>query len=637
MKKLVLLLSLFLGLSTYSQEYQYEKEQLKKELKKKIKEEFSSDKLKGNTVKELKEKIDELNKKIKSHYNDSTKTVVYDFQKKEYETSNVIPIVGEPLVLKIKNINRLAYDVSIKSSDVAIVDEYFNDEIKTASKLSNSAGNITIVESKIIKQPILSDESFKDKKDSEIKDTEAKKIEDLKKIIIQNNSSINSLTIKKKSIEENIKSIKEKLEPLNLEILTDEIKNNEILLNEKNEKIKEFENELKNQTEEYKKNNELILNLENSNIDANNKIIELKNTTEAIQLTFNRLKESYDDILNKYVEIRNNEFDYQNYRQCILNPILNYKQYTEKIDDKDFIYYKLFKYQTNLFEFNKSIAAFNNIFYLSMNDWRTLDKLNEDSKDNLRLKYQQIKDEVDKIKNAFDELDLTNKLLKIEAIHTVLKNPKAYEIVSSPIQPFEDYVTFDVKIKHRDPNKISEYDDNREFTYMEYTQGGVRFDFSTGVVFNFGGNNNEYEIRDIAVDVNGTIQNKKQIVLTAKNDFTPMLSGMFHTSFRRNGIYSFGLTLGASINVETFQLNSLFPGLSLLIGKKQKFIITAGPAFRQVDVLKNNYSTELQYELGDFNDTSELTSKQFKIGGFIGVTYNLTQKQRGKFKINGSE
>jgi hypothetical protein len=172
---------------------------------------------------------------------------------------------------------------------------------------------------------------------------------------------------------------------------------------------------------------------------------------------------------------------------------------------------------------------------------------------------------------------------------------------------------------------------------MEYTRGGVRFDFSTGVVFNFGGNNNEYEIKDVFAVEDGANVNKKEIVLTSKNDFTPMLSGMFHTSFRRSGMWAIGLTLGASLNVETFQLNSLFPGVSILIGKKQKFILTAGPSFRQVDVLKDNYETDTLYPIGDFSDTSQLTSKQFKIGGFFGITYNLTQKQRGKFKINGAE
>jgi hypothetical protein len=272
-----------------------------------------------------------------------------------------------------------------------------------------------------------------------------------------------------------------------------------------------------------------------------------------------------------------------------------------------------------------------------MNNYKIMDKLEEAPKANLRSNYQQIKNEVDNIKMAYDKIDLSTKLLKVESIHIILRDGKAFETASAPIQPFEDYVTFEVDIKSRNTIQMSEYVDNSKFTYMEYTRGGVRFDFSTGVVFNFGGNNNEYEIKDVIAVEDGANVNKKEIVLTSKNDFTPMLAGMFHTSFRRSGMWAIGLTLGASLNVETFQLNSLFPGVSILIGKKQKFILTAGPSFRQVDVLKDNYETDTLYPIGDFSDTSQLTSKQFKIGGFFGITYNLTQKQRGKFKINGAE
>ena len=291
-------------------------------------------------------------------------------------------------------------------------------------------------------------------------------------------------------------------------------------------------------------------------------------------------------------------------------------------------------YKKEIFLFDELMSSFNDAYLNAMLNSYHKD---ENQTEYVKTKYQQIKDEVDKINSNYIALDLKAKLDKMEAIDNVLNNEKAYQITSAPIQPFEDYVTFDVKIKHRDPKRISEYDDNREFTYMEYTQGGVRFDFSTGVVFNFGGNNKDYEIRDVLVTQGGINENKKEIVLTSKNDFTPMLSGMFHTSFRRNGICAFGLTLGASLNVETFQLNSLFPGVSLLIGKKQKVIFTMGPALRQVEVLKSNYETNKAYELGEFNDTSQLTSNQFKVGYFFGITYNLTQKQKEKFKINGNQ
>lgn len=624
MKKLLLLFVLLIGFNVYSQRYEAEKNKLEAELKTELNNDY--DAIDVKKVKELRKKLTLLKKTIKKNYIDSTKTVEYDFHTKKYTRSNVLPVVGEPLVLKIKNINRLAYDVSIKSSDVAIMDENFSNEIKTASQFSSTAGTITI-EKKEIVRPHLSPESFKQQSNPQQSEKEIKILESLKNDIQLSMNKIKFLMDEKSNIANELVTLSIKLESTNKD-LTDQIQSEKDKIDKKNDEIRKIE---------------AAILVEQQLINSiRNELIEKQNTSDAVYSSFNRLNEIYNDIIEKYTEIITYEIDYQNFRYCALNPNLTQKEYTDKLKDIEFFYHKRFKFKNSLMNFNNSILSFNRYYDLSMNDYRLLDKLKEDSRENVRSKYQQIKNEVDKIKMAFDVLDIPTKLLKVEAIHNVLINDKAYEIVSAPIQPFEDFVTFDVTIKHRDPLRISEFDDNRQFTYMEYTRGGVRFDFSTGVVFNFGGNNNKYEIRDVVItgvdeNQNQIVSNKKQIVLSDRNDFTPMLSGMFHTSFRRNGIWSLGLTLGASLNVETFQLNSLFPGVSLLIGKKQKFIITAGPAFRQVDVLKDNYNVGVDYEVGDITDSSQLTSKQFKIGGFIGISYNLTQKQRGKFKINGAE
>jgi hypothetical protein len=529
--------------------------------------------------------------------------------------------------LKIEKINRLAYDVSIKSSDVAIVDEYFNDEIKTAIRAYNEIPEKLIpIEEKNIKSPVI----ITDPK--VVSPVDTKKIEVLISAIAQKENDIlvieNGIINHQKQIlvfEENIKkdSLKNDL------LITKDLEIEKRIMNNRYQVLK-----LKKDID-IEKNK--ILQKQNEINSKNNEILKLKSNSEIISSTFNNLNSNYLTILTQYLKIKDVESAYNNYKQLAFSPLLNYKSYSTKRDEKDFILGRIDEYKECIVKFNNLVNSFTIEFYNAINTNNLLNVSNEISREYINSKYQQIKDEVDKIKANAETLDLSNIMVKIVAIDNVLNNEKAYEILSAPIQPFEDYVTFEVKIKHRDQKRISEYDDNREFTYMEYTRGGVRFDFSTGVVFNFGGNNNDYEIKDVIAVEDGANVNKKEIVLTSKNDFTPMLSGMFHTSFRRSGMWAIGLTLGASLNVETFQLNSLFPGVSILIGKKQKFILTAGPSFRQVDVLKDNYETDTLYPIGDFSDTSQLTSKQFKIGGFFGITYNLTQKQRGKFKINGAE
>jgi len=622
MKKLILTFVLLFGFQVYAQEFKTEKKKLNKELETELNKDYTA--IDHDKVKELRKKLASLN-----NYIDTTKTVVYDFQKKEYTRSNVLPRVGEPLVLKIENINRLAYDVSIKSSDVAIVDEYFNDEIKTAIRATNELPEKLIpVEEKNITIPIIkndkSDDSDKLKITAAIKTfndailAANKKILDLEGEIIPLEKTIAEKNILIQTDSISLSTVSN--QPTKITAIRD---NKLIVLQSKKDidlkkiTIKKYDLEIKN---------------------SENEINKLKSNSEVINKTFFKLKEDYSTILTQYVKIQKIETEYQHFKQMALNPLLTYESYKEKRELPDCIRKKLTAYNEEIVTFNKLISSFNATFYTAMYDYNIINNTEDEYQiEYIRSKYQQIKDEVDKINSNVEKLNLATKLLKVKTIDEILFNEKAYEILSAPIQPFEDYVTFEVKIKHRDQKRISEYDDNREFTYMEYTRGGVRFDFSTGVVFNFGGNNNDYEIKDVIVVEGGANVNKKEIVLTSKNDFTPMLAGMFHTSFRRSGMWAIGLTLGASLNVETFQLNSLFPGVSILIGKKQKFILTAGPSFRQVDVLKDNYETDTLYPVGDFSDTSQLTSKQFKIGGFFGITYNLTQKQRGKFKINGAE
>ncbi|KQW98545.1 hypothetical protein [Flavobacterium sp. Root420] len=552
----------------------------------------------------------------------TTKTIIYDFKTKKYTKANLCPRVGEPIVLKIKNINRLAYEVVIKSEDVAIADEYFKDGIENALKKTFTAGEISeVVTTKTIPEATVSTTSLKDQNETD-------------KSLDQGIKNIQG------EIDENQKLINEKISLR--DNLVELIKNLTTTLENSKRTNKDFD-----PTSDQKivdtKSLEVIAyqkdidSLENLNLTNKNEIIKLNNTVNAVHETFNQFNKLYNDILYASYNVRSIDENYQNFYLLVLNPLLECSIYNNYVKDPKYILYQLPQYRSQIYDFEKTVTNFIDFYNRAMSNWKIFDAIKLlDTKENIRLKYQQYKEEVDKIKTSIDALNLSSKLRKVEAIHSILKEEKAYEMVSSPIQPLEDYVTFDVTIKHRDKNKSSEYNDNREFTYMEYTRGGVRFDFSTGIVMNFIGNNDKYGLTDVNVVTNGDGSEDtamKKIVVTENNQFTPALAGMFHTSFRSCGIWAFGLTLGASVNVETFELNSLFPGVSVLIGKKQKFIISAGPAFRQVDELKANYREDVAYNSSDFTPETQLTAKQFKVGFFCGITYNLTQKQRAKFKI----
>lgn len=552
---------------------------------------------------------------------DTTQAIIYNFKQPQgYLKSNVRPKIGEPIVFRIININRLAYEVSIKSQDVAVADENFNPEFNIIIGSESQAGSIKIPEQKKIDIPMLATLSRKPVSGkAELTKAQAEEIETVK--LPQLDNLIRSIIL---DLEENNKKLSD-------------LENNPLLQTDENLK------------KEYAKAKKLDVKLRNDwsiqhyKFESEKKKLENYRASDlAISENMEILNIKYGTLLKNLKDIKDIAEQYNRYKSQALNPRLTWQQY-KSIDST---YSNLLSDNSEMKSvitiFESELDSFYAKYNQAVNDWESFVNLEENAREIVLLKYQLMKEEVDKIKAVFQELDLKNKLIKAKAMSVILLDKDSYTITSSPIQPFEDYVVFDVNIKHRD-GMTAEYDDDREFKYMEYTQGGVRFDFSTGVVFDFPLDKNdndhndyfdEYEVVDV-IDPSGNP--KKQIQGISRNDFIPSLAGMFHMSFRRSGNYAFGLTLGASLNVETFELNSLFPGLSFLIGKKQKFAITAGPSFRQRDILKRNYSLKAYYEPDEFGSGTEVTSKQFKVGFFFGITYNLTQKQRGKFKISGAQ
>jgi hypothetical protein len=207
-----------------------------------------------------------------------------------------------------------------------------------------------------------------------------------------------------------------------------------------------------------------------------------------------------------------------------------------------------------------------------------------------------------------------------------LGNPETYRIVSAPIQPTKDLVIFDVDIKTK---KGLDYNNERKFTYKEYTKGGVRYDFSTGLVFGFGINDYSFTTENVTV---GTDNMSRIIEKKNTNEYLPSIGAMLHVSLRSHRLVSFGLTVGASISTTELDLNSLYPGLSILIGKTEKIIITAGPALKKINYLKSDYEIGKLYPAGTLPATLE-TEPTYRQGWFVGLTYNLTNNQKSNYTI----
>lgn len=235
---------------------------------------------------------------------------------------------------------------------------------------------------------------------------------------------------------------------------------------------------------------------------------------------------------------------------------------------------------------------------------------------------ERIKNSVQDISIKFKEINLKKKLNQVEIIDRLLRDEKTYSCESTPIQGTADYLQFDITIKPKgDYKETLSNEKSKTFKHFEYLKGGVRYDFSVGVLFDFLTKDHTYEILN------------KDIVESSKNQFSPNLSGIIHASFRENGYFAFGVSFGLSLDVQKFDINLLFPGVSLLVGKRDKVIFTLGPSFRKITELKSQYRDENNRKNVTIEDISSATIQNFKVGMFFGITYNLTNKQRAALKI----
>ncbi|HRD58009.1 MAG TPA: hypothetical protein PK504_08150 [Ferruginibacter sp.] len=119
------------------------------------------------------------------------------------------------------------------------------------------------------------------------------------------------------------------------------------------------------------------------------------------------------------------------------------------------------------------------------------------------------------------------------------------------------------------------------------------------------------------------------IIRSGKKDlFNPLLSTFIHFYAGKSGNVKWGGALGFGIPLtgEKKDINFLL-GLSAALGKNEPILITAGAAGAKVNKLTNGYA------LGDkvnFTDASKLTTSGYDIGGFVSVSFNLSNLNLGK-------
>lgn len=553
----------------------------------------------GQSIKEKETVEVPKSKLLKTKNIDTTKTYVieYDFKKGEYVKGALKPKVDRLIVYKITNINRLAFDVQVNSKDVVVAETDWFTSAEDLKKITGLMNQEKPINQTMVEEITSSDKITAIKNNRNIEED------------VKNLKEIESLSIEKSALEviiENLENEKNTLKAHSKDSL--------LVGNDKKqigEDLKKIDIKL---TQAFEKSKEIKKKIEESKELLTDKLAEFQTAKSNFNDAYNEFIISYDKV-NTIIQNSNKVLPISKL------PFLNKKEY-------DSLYMKSFKAISPELTTEITQNSINHQYtdlILSYNKLKDIKGLKTYFDEASLKKYF---DEVDllvdnakKIKFKEELVDFEKLVQQVQRVIHLLEKEETYEYISAPIQPKNDMATFDVVIKAK--NKDIEVDNSKSFTHSVSVKGGTRIDFSIGLAASYFSNTNVYEIY--------TINGQNKIGLKGKNLTVPSLVTMISMTNRTTKYGAIGGSAGLGIDTNNgkIQLSNFFIGPTLILGKYDRMMLTSGAAIRNVGQLKNGYEVDKTI-ITQSSDISTALSDNYKVGFFVGLTYNLTNNVRNK-------
>ena len=226
-----------------------------------------------------------------------------------------------------------------------------------------------------------------------------------------------------------------------------------------------------------------------------------------------------------------------------------------------------------------------------------------------------------------EKFDYKDLFQKIAVLYEKATDPNTFSYTSSPIIAEKDYINYALEIKPKKDLRFTQPSREEKFELPIYVRGGVKVDFSTGVFFA------SKEIMDRkyhADSIPNDSINKIIVREKTRNVFSPFIGAMIHASFRGPGWFKPALSVGLGLNSTNFADAVYCLGLSGIFGNEERFILSLGAIGKQANELKGRYENNGNISKTDFTKNEDLVEKTFKVGFFVGFTYNLTSKKKGQ-------
>ena len=247
--------------------------------------------------------------------------------------------------------------------------------------------------------------------------------------------------------------------------------------------------------------------------------------------------------------------------------------------------------------------------------------IDKSSLKNIGVSEEAMKDLYGNMRSLKDRINSYNYLQLFEKITNIYNafNAKNFNITEVVQIPESDKYQSCIKIAPNSMNKLSTY--KKELKYTINVEGGYKVDFSSGFFFNFlvGDKSYHYDTTGVGNQGNYAFIRKDK----NKNDYLPSIGFLVHVYKRTSKPTNYGGCFG--ISTKDAESLRYYLGGSLFLGTSDRFIINAGVAGGPATVLSGKYDVDKIYPFAGMSEEPP-TQRVFKLGAFIGVSYNLTNK-----------
>jgi len=266
-------------------------------------------------------------------------------------------------------------------------------------------------------------------------------------------------------------------------------------------------------------------------------------------------------------------------------------------------------------DFDKSFRQFKSSYDVFLSSEVVKQKFNGDDC-KIKKSLSPILEEAESLKSLVSKTDYQKVVQECQALYKALRSQNSYIAVSDPVQASKDEIRFEVKIEPRKEAESILCLEKRHFNTVTPVYGGVKIDFSTGLFFS-SLVDKSYSSNPLTAD-----SSRSTISENAQNNIGQVsIGGMMHISRRSAGYIKPTLSFGLGVNSTDFTNANIFIGGGVVIGNKERFIVSGGYTMSNIDFLRSKYKLNTEYSTSELDD--ELTESTLKGGWFFSLTYNL--------------